>query len=208
MLARNTLPAVGASVWAAGNHVWKGNMGTFDGKGDGKSEKDPKLKGETIVSEHCIGYIETACREIDGNDGNEEKDAAEERVNEELYRGVVLVGSSPDGNEEVHRDEHRFPENVKQDEIKRAEDADHGRFHEQDADHELLHPLLDCCPRTEHADRCKQCCKEDEEDGNPVNTEGIVDIVRWYPGDMFAELKEGRCRIKTGIEDERNGKID
>ncbi len=28
-LARRTLPAVGASTWAAGSQVWKGNIGTL-----------------------------------------------------------------------------------------------------------------------------------------------------------------------------------
>ena len=32
MLASNTLPAVGASTCAAGNQVWKGNIGTLMAK--------------------------------------------------------------------------------------------------------------------------------------------------------------------------------
>ena len=31
-LARSTLPAVGASTWAAGSQVWNGNMGTLTAK--------------------------------------------------------------------------------------------------------------------------------------------------------------------------------
>ncbi len=147
--------------------------------------------------EHGIGYIETACHEIDCNDGNKEKDASEERVYEEFYRRVVFIGASPDGNEKIHGDEHGFPEDIKENEVKCTENADHGRFHDEDAEHELLYPLLDGCPRTEYTDRCKQCCQEDEEDGNSVDTERVVDIVRWYPGDMFAELKKGCSCIKT-----------
>jgi hypothetical protein len=37
MLARNTLPAVGASVCAAGNQVWNGNMGTLIAKAMAKA---------------------------------------------------------------------------------------------------------------------------------------------------------------------------
>src|SRR5207237_9022512 len=32
MAARITEPTVGASVWASGNHVWNGNMGTLMAK--------------------------------------------------------------------------------------------------------------------------------------------------------------------------------
>ena len=37
MLASKTLPAVGASVWAAGNHVWNGNIGTLIAKAIAKA---------------------------------------------------------------------------------------------------------------------------------------------------------------------------
>ena len=32
MAARSTEPTVGAAVWASGNHVWKGNIGTLTAK--------------------------------------------------------------------------------------------------------------------------------------------------------------------------------
>ena len=49
-LARKTLPAVGASVWAAGNHVWKGNMGTLIAKAMAKARKTQiwKLKLKSL----------------------------------------------------------------------------------------------------------------------------------------------------------------
>jgi hypothetical protein len=185
---------------------WK--HGYFDCKSNGKSKEYPNLKVEAEVSEHGIGYVEAACHKIDGNDGNKEKDASEKRIYEELYGRVVFIGSSPNGDQKIHGDEHGFPENIKENQIKGAEDTDHGRFHDKYAEHEFLHPLLDSCPGTEYADRRKQCCKENEENGDPVDTERVVDVVRWYPGDMLTELKECCFRVKTGIENKRNGEID
>src|SRR6478672_9082784 len=37
--ARMTDPAVGASVWASGSHVWKGNIGTLIAKPKKKAKK-------------------------------------------------------------------------------------------------------------------------------------------------------------------------
>jgi len=39
MPARITEPAVGASTWASGSHVWKGNIGTFMAKEIEKAKK-------------------------------------------------------------------------------------------------------------------------------------------------------------------------
>ena len=44
--ARITEPAVGASVWASGSHVWSGNIGTLTAK--------PRKKARKI--HHCRSY--------------------------------------------------------------------------------------------------------------------------------------------------------
>ncbi len=43
-LARITLPAVGASTWASGSQVWKGNIGTFTAKAAKKARKSQVCK--------------------------------------------------------------------------------------------------------------------------------------------------------------------
>src|SRR6266852_8164238 len=43
--ARMTEPAVGASVWASGSQVWKGNMGTLMAKAKKKPQKSQTFKG-------------------------------------------------------------------------------------------------------------------------------------------------------------------
>ncbi len=60
--------------------------------------------------------------------------AADERVQEELDRGVFLARAAPDADQEVHRQEHDFPEHVEQEEIERAEHAQHAGFQQQEQD--------------------------------------------------------------------------
>ena len=39
-----TEPAVGASVWASGSHVWNGNIGTLIANADEEGEEEPDLE--------------------------------------------------------------------------------------------------------------------------------------------------------------------
>src|SRR5438552_1080998 len=47
------------------------------------------------------------------------------RVEEEFNGRVNLVLPTPDADDEVHGNKHRLPENVEQEQVKRAEDPEH-----------------------------------------------------------------------------------
>src|SRR3972149_2044314 len=49
--ARMTDPAVGASVWASGSHVWKGNIGTLMAK-ERKKASQTRFWKETRLGDH------------------------------------------------------------------------------------------------------------------------------------------------------------
>ena len=91
--------------------------------------------------------------EIKGDDCHQQHHGASQGIKEKLDRGIGLPRAAPDGDKQVHRDEHGFPENIEQHEIKGHEHAQHGGFHDQQTDHERLDPLLDIPPRTQHAER-------------------------------------------------------
>ena len=67
---------------------------------------------------------------VDQRDQHEH--AAEERVQEELERGVHAPRTAPDADDEEHRDEHGFPEEVEQQAVERGEHADHQAFHDEE----------------------------------------------------------------------------
>jgi hypothetical protein len=52
----------------------------------------------------------------------------------------------PDGDEQVHGDQHPLPEYVEEDRVEADEDPYHGRLHEEEDDNELLEPVLDLFP--------------------------------------------------------------
>jgi hypothetical protein len=64
-----------------------------------------------------------AAVEKEHQDRHQQQDAARQGIEEELDRRVHPVRAAPHADDEVHGDEHGFPEHIEQDEIERREDA-------------------------------------------------------------------------------------
>src|SRR6185437_10257491 len=60
----------------------------------------------------------------------------EHGVQNKLQRGVDFPPVSPDADEEVHRNQHHFPEQEKEEKVQRAKNADHAGFEHQQNDEE------------------------------------------------------------------------
>ena len=71
------------------------------------------------------------------------QDAAERRVEHELDRRVDAPLAAPDADEQEHRDQHRFPEDVEQEQVLREERAHHRELDQEDHRVEQLHVLGD-----------------------------------------------------------------
>jgi len=80
------------------------------------------------------------------DDRQQHQDRAGHGVQEELDRGVHPPLAAPDSDQEIHRHEGEFPEDVEQEQIHRQEHPDQAGLQQQEEDHELLHPLLDGAP--------------------------------------------------------------
>ncbi len=87
-----------------------------------------------------------ATLKIQHQDRDQQQDAARKRVEEEFDRGIQAIRSSPDSDQEIHRDQHRFPKHVEQHEIERCEHADHGTFHDEQYGHETPEPGFNSIP--------------------------------------------------------------
>src|SRR5271166_6020334 len=87
--ARITEPAVGASTCASGSQVWTGHIGTL-------TAKDAKKASH---SQYC----------------QQHQHRAEQRVEEELERGIDAALPAPDADDQVHRDQHGLEEHIEQD---------------------------------------------------------------------------------------------
>ena len=106
-----------------------------------------KLQREFVLRE--LVQIERSGGDIGGDDGEEDKRAAQERIERQLHRAVFLVGRSPDRDEEILRHDHQLVEDEEQKQIGAEENAIRPADHEQQPEKELVRPVLDI-PGEEH----------------------------------------------------------
>ncbi len=142
--------------------------------------------------------------EVEDQDGDQHQDASHHGVDEELDGGVdAALGVSPDPDQEVHGDQHHFPENVEEEKVQGDEDPDHPGLQEEEADHELFDLVLDILPAGDDRDEGEKSGQQNQEEADPVDSQEIGDPVIRDPGDLFHEL-HGR-RIQPEIEEEGKG---
>ena len=71
---------------------------------------------------------------------------AEQCIEKKLDRGVELARPTPDSDQQVHGNQHGFPEDEEQEEIKCHEDAQHACLQHQKPDVVFLHAVLNRSP--------------------------------------------------------------
>ena len=129
---------LGASTWASGSQVWRGKMGTLMAKASAKAAKtrSPGAKQAAGRRHQRSGLekIEIAVRPDAGllvvepgkiEDRHQHEDRSRHGEDEELDRSVDAAGTSPDADDEVHRDQGDLPEDIEQEEIEGDKGADH-----------------------------------------------------------------------------------
>jgi len=62
--------------------------------------------------------------------GDQHEHRAQEGIQEKLEGGVNPARSTPDADDEKHRDQHRLEKHVKQNGVQRGEHPDHQPFHD------------------------------------------------------------------------------
>src|SRR5258708_32765127 len=126
------------------------------------------------------GDVERACPtgcyrrvEVKREDGQEHDDGTGQCVEEEFDGGIEAAVATPDGDEEIHGDEHHFPENVEEEEIKRNEDADHAGLEEEKQNVVFLGAEMNGAPEREDGNHAEECRDNDEQQADAVNAEKI-----------------------------------
>ena len=111
----------------------KRHDGQLHGEGDEEAEHEPHLRrraelrlGQREIVE-CQRPRLAVVDERECDDGGEHQQSASLGEQEELDRRVDPPLVPPDGDQEVHGNEHQFPEEEEQEEIERQEDADDAR---------------------------------------------------------------------------------
>ena len=112
--------------------------------------------------------------EVQEQDGKQHQHGTEQRVEEKLDGGVEFSRAAPDADQQVHGDQHGFPENKEQEEIQRHEDAQHAGLQNQKPDVVFLHPVFDRGPRGEDRNPAQQRGQHDQQEGNAVDAQDVA----------------------------------
>ena len=96
------------------------------------SPVQPALRAFRDRVDHAGGVDVDVGAEIEGDHRQQHQHAAEECIQEKLDGCILTPRTTPDADEEVHREEHHFPEDVEQEEVQRHEDAHHARIEKQE----------------------------------------------------------------------------
>ena len=79
-------------------------------------------------------------------------------------------------NQQRHRNQRGFPEEIEEEQIERNKYADQGCFQDQQQDEEFLDPLVDGFPRDQYTKRREESGQHDQPHGDPVHPHVIMNV--------------------------------
>ena len=108
---------------------------------------------------------------------DQHQEGTDHGVQYELDCGIDPSLASPYPDQEIHRDQHDFPENVKEHQVERAKHSDHSRLERKKTDHERFDLLRYRLPGRENGQRRQKRSQDHQEKADAVNPEMMVDAV-------------------------------
>ena len=114
--------------------------------------------------------------------------------------------TTPDTDNQIHRDQRSFKKHVEQNAVKRTENTVKQTRHDQECGVVLCHLELNHLPASQHDDQRNETIQDDERHRNAIYTQVVVDVEAWNPRRQFYKLHH-RCRsIKLGVQRNSNQK--
>ena len=215
--ARMTLPAVGASVCASGSQVWNGNIGTLiaNARKNARNAAIWSPSAKPLVWAYSRSELEVEgadpravvpalVGEGRGQDRDQHQERPDERVQDELDRGVDPVGAAPDADDQVHRDQDDLPEDVEQEHVQGDEHADHPDLEDEERDHVFLDPGLDRLEARQDRDPRQGGRQDHERHGQAVRTDDVADPEVRDPRHGFDELEARHVRQVADEQHQRD----
>ena len=144
--------------------------------------------------------------EVEREDAQQHQHRAGQSVEKELDRRVKLPRSAPDADDEVHRHQHQFPEDVEQEEIERKKHADHARLQQQEHGVVFADAILNGAPGAEHGDHAHEGGEHHQQQADAVDAEVVVGAERGDPIEALLELKAGKPGLEAEDQRQRNRK--
>ncbi len=144
---------------------------------------------------------------IERHDRKQHQHRAEEGVEKELEARIDPARAAPHTDDEEHRDQAAFEEQVEQGQIKRRKGADHQGLQHQKRDHVLLDAPLDRLPAREDAQRHQRRGEDHERQGDAIDPDVVADGAG-EPRLPFDELELRGAGVEAPHQDQRDREGD
>ena len=95
---------------------------------------------------HQVGNIGRAGLPIHIENGQQHQHRADKRIEEEFEAGINAPRAAPYADNQEHRDKATFKEQIKEDDVHGAENANHQRLKHQKGQHIFAHARLNGMP--------------------------------------------------------------
>ena len=143
-------------------------------------------------------------------DRQEHEDAARHREEEELHRGVDAPRAAPDADDEVHRHEHDFPEDVEEREVEGARGSRASRSRAPGRrSRSRARGSSTCVSEKSSDDRGQERRQQDEHERDAVDPDRVADAERGNPVDALERTgSPGAPASKRDPERERDGELE
>src|ERR1700734_1430132 len=144
-----------------------------------------------------IRQIKGAGQVVEPQNCHQHQNGAEHGVQNEFHRGINSPAVSPNSNQEVHRNQRKFPEEEKEQQIERNENANHGRLNHQQGNEESFYVLLNGLPRAQNRQRRQKCSEQNQKQADAIRAQVIMNVCSRDPVVIFLELISGINRIES-----------
>jgi hypothetical protein len=121
-----------------------------------------------ILEIECAGQVE------EPEDRYEHQNRSEHCVQNEFHGRVNAPFVAPHADDEIHRDEHHFPENEEEEQVERNEDADHARLEHEQGEEESFDMFLDRLPGAKDCQRRQKRRQQNQEQADTVHAHVVV----------------------------------
>src|SRR3990170_9092292 len=178
--------------------------------GNSGSEKRTKLKVVRKPQIHELQNVEPVDAgllvviEVECQDAQQHQHATHQGIKEELDGGVELPWPTPDPDEEIHGDQHDFPEDVEEEEVEGHEDAQHPGLEKEHHHVKLFHALGDGRPGRQNGDEAEHGGEQDQKQADPVDAEEVLNADTGDPVVLLGELKLRSLRAEIKPERQRD----
>ncbi len=119
----------------------------FNGKSKVETQEDPHLKTESQIRALLYDFrVVKGVRlgvEVERQKRDQHENASEQRKKEKFNGRIFLLGSAPDPDQEIHRNQCELPKHIEQEEIKPQKHADHAGLQQQEEKEIFLDAVFD-----------------------------------------------------------------